>query len=103
MVTLTISFRGHSRNQLQEFVENNFTDATARMEVYGVYVGDIYKSVIEKDPANDTYTLTTYRNGECAFTTCDCSFISMKNRAINTINVSEVHNIKIIITNNQQL
>ena len=99
MKPLSISIRDHSRNQLQEFVEDHYTEATKKMELSACYLGDIYTTVVERKTANGANTITTYRNGEFKFIDHIPELGPTKHRTICTINNSDCKNIKITIIN----
>ena len=98
MKTLSISIRGNSRNQLQEFVEDNFTDATKKMEVSACCLDNRLTAVIERKTANGANTITAYNNGKLMFI-YESSLGATKQRTICTINNKEFKNLKITIIN----
>jgi len=99
MKTLSISIRGNSRNQLQEFVEDNFTDATKKMEFSACCLDDRLTAVIERKTANRDYTITAYNNGKLMFIDHGSSLGATKQRTICTINNKVFKNLKITIIN----
>lgn len=99
MKHLSISIRGHSRNQLQEFVEDNFTDATKKMEVSACHLDNRLTAVVERKTANGANTITVYKNGKLMFIDHESFLGATKQRSICTINNKACKNLKITIIN----